>query len=505
MEIDGASSRRITDRAGELYAEHRLDLLRRVDRLFAALMLGQWFFGIVIAVAFSPYGWAGKEPYIHAHVYAALILGGIITTLPVALAVLRPGAEINRWVIAGAQMLWSALLIHLCGGRIETHFHVFVSLAFLSFYRDWKVLIPATLVLLCDHLSRQIYWPESVYGITNPEWWRFLEHAFWVLFEDTVLALACVDTQREMREVARRQALVETLSHREREKSSALAASQEALVRAEKLAAVGQLSASVGHELRNPLTAMKNANTLLQKRLARPDGSVDGKLAPFLHVIDRELSACSAIVSDLLDFSRERPLALEAVHLRDLVEEAIELLPPHSVPLQNEIEGTLPRPRLDRDQFRRVLINLLQNSVEAMPGGGAKGGVRVTASGGGLSPWHLVVEDSGAGMPKDVVDRIFEPLFTTKAKGTGLGMAIVGNIVRQHRGTIRVDSEPGRGTRVTVEIPALSADPMSSAATLKPGLVFAESMRLICLDEAPAAREAAPDEEEKPTLVNDSS
>src|SRR5258708_39223851 len=156
--------------------------------------------------------------------------------------------------MAVAQMLWSALLIHLSGGRIETHFHVFGSLAFLAFYRDWRVLVPATLVVVADALVRGVLWPESAYGIANPEWGRFLEHAFWVAFEDVVLVFACLNGVAEIRAVAERQAEFEALSIADRNKGQVLRVAveelreeQEARVRAEKLAAVGQLAAIVGH------------------------------------------------------------------------------------------------------------------------------------------------------------------------------------------------------------------------------------------------------------------
>ena len=108
-------------------------------------------------------------------------------------------------------MLVSALLIHLTGGRIETHFHVFGSLAFLAFYRDWRVLISASSTVALDHYLRGVYWPASVYGVLAPSWWRWLEHAGWVIFEDFFLITACLQGMREMKEIARRQASVEAL------------------------------------------------------------------------------------------------------------------------------------------------------------------------------------------------------------------------------------------------------------------------------------------------------
>src|SRR5262245_27608024 len=209
----------IAARTDQLYKEQQQRLYERTDRLFVYLMLGQWGFAVLVALVVSPYAWAGKTQTVNAHVFAAVVLGGLITGFTVILAMRQPGAPITRQVIAVAQMLWSALLIHLTGGRIETHFHVFGSLAFLSIYRDWRVLIPATIVVATDHLVRQMLWPESVFGIVNPESWRFLEHAFWVVFEDAVLFVSCLHGTQEMHALALKHAQLEATSTSEREKS----------------------------------------------------------------------------------------------------------------------------------------------------------------------------------------------------------------------------------------------------------------------------------------------
>jgi hypothetical protein len=178
--------------------ERQMDRTRRnVDQLFVRLLLAEWLFAILVAVVFSPYGWSGKVRVVHMHVWIAVLLGGAIVSLPVLAAFTRPGSVVTRHLIATAQTLMSALLIHLSGGRIETHFHVFVSLAILAFYVDWTILITATVVVAGDHFVRGLLWPESVYGIVNPEWWRFLEHAFWVVFMVGFLTVAC---RRQIRE-----------------------------------------------------------------------------------------------------------------------------------------------------------------------------------------------------------------------------------------------------------------------------------------------------------------
>jgi hypothetical protein len=217
----------IVRRAEERYGVERHRLLAATDRLFGVLMVGQWVFGILVALTFSPYAWEGKVRALHMHVWTAVLLGAAISSLPLALIVWRPGAVVTRHVVAAAQMLWSALLIHLTGGRIETHFHIFGSLGILAGYRDWRVLITATVVVAADHIWRGLIWPESIYGIVNPEWWRFIEHAFWVVFAISFLAVLCRRGLSDMRAIAERGAEIEALSENEWSKSSVLDRSKE--------------------------------------------------------------------------------------------------------------------------------------------------------------------------------------------------------------------------------------------------------------------------------------
>jgi len=198
-----------SSRATQLFTEAQLDIYRRTDRLFAWLMGFQWLMGIVFALWVSPLAWDGPVSRTHLHVWAAVVVGGIISLFPALLGLFRPGLPSTRYVIGVAQMLMGALLIHLTGGRIETHFHVFGSLAFLAFYRDWRVLIPATVVVALDHLLRGMFWPQSVYGVVTASEWRWLEHAAWVLFEDVFLFVACRRSIAEMKQTADRTAALE--------------------------------------------------------------------------------------------------------------------------------------------------------------------------------------------------------------------------------------------------------------------------------------------------------
>jgi len=200
------------NRALELFNEMRERDFRLTDRMFASLMVLQWIGAIVAALVITPRTWVGEFNATHIHVWAAIFLGGAITLVPVTLAFQCPGQVITRHVIGIGQMLMSALLIHLTGGRIETHFHVFGSLAFLAFYRDWKVLISASAVVAIDHFARGMFWPQSVYGIAVVQPWRWVEHAGWVVFEDVFLIIAVVQTTHDRMSMARQQARLEDVN-----------------------------------------------------------------------------------------------------------------------------------------------------------------------------------------------------------------------------------------------------------------------------------------------------
>jgi hypothetical protein len=202
-EVSESAVQAIVRRAQQRFEVERRRLMIATDRLFGGLMVGQWIFAIVIALVFSPYAWEGREKAIHPHIWTAILLGGAISGLPLLLIALRPGAA-------------------LTGGRIETHFHVFGSLGILAGYRSWPVLLTATVVVAGDHIVRGLVWPESVYGIVNPEWWRFLEHAGWVVFANAFLVVQCLRGVRDMRAIAERGAELEALAENEWTKNSVL-------------------------------------------------------------------------------------------------------------------------------------------------------------------------------------------------------------------------------------------------------------------------------------------
>ena len=218
-EFNAEESAAVNAEADRFFRSERHRLFEHTDRMFAVLMAVQWLAAVAAAFWISPRTWQGSESQTHLHVWMAIFLGGAIASLPIYLAIRHPGRIYTRHTIALAQVMFSALLIDLTGGRIETHFHVFVSLAFLAVYKDWPLLIPATVFVALDHLFRGVYFPQSVYGVAIASPWRWLEHSAWVVFEDTVLIYTCRRSVAQLHRVAQRTA---ELAERTRELESAL-------------------------------------------------------------------------------------------------------------------------------------------------------------------------------------------------------------------------------------------------------------------------------------------
>ena len=203
--MSGQMQRALDAKAQEYYQKLHRSFAEHVDRMMVYLLPLEWLGAVCAALILSPKTWSGNVWHLHPHVWTALLFGPAIVALPVALGILRRGDVITRHVIAASQILMSVLLIDVTGGRIETHFHVFGSLAFLAFYRDWRVLVTASAVTAVDHIVRGIWWPQSVYGVLTVSPWRWVEHAWWVIFEDIFLTISSFRSLTEMLRIAVRE------------------------------------------------------------------------------------------------------------------------------------------------------------------------------------------------------------------------------------------------------------------------------------------------------------
>ena len=231
------------------------------------------------------------------------------------------------------------------------------------------------------------------------------------------------------------------------ERTQELRGAHEQLVRQEKLAVLGQLAGGVGHELRNPLGAIKNTVYFLNMALKEPAPGVKDAL----EILNKEIATSERIISTLLDFSRSKPPALLKVDINDVVQAVLSHSPvPDNVKVVCQLDETLPAVQADPDQLSQVFGNLILNAIQAMPEGG-----RLVVKSEAPSPERVTVSftDTGAGMDEETLGKVFEPLFTTKAKGIGLGLALTKMFIDSHGGNIEVESEVGKGTTSTVSLP----------------------------------------------------
>lgn len=233
------------------------------------------------------------------------------------------------------------------------------------------------------------------------------------------------------------------------------------LVRRERLSALGQLTATVAHELRNPLSAIRNTVYTFKELAASKGLNLDRPIER----VERSISRCDRIIAELLDYTRVRDLHRTAASFDKWLDEVLnEQKLPDGVSLVRNLTAPGQSVSFDTERMRQVVINLIDNAAQAMIAATqpAEANRIVVTTAARFNGFELVIADNGPGIPPEVLPRVFEPLFSTKSFGTGLGLPMVKQLIEQHGGIVEIASTQGKGTKVTVRLPHAAAEEIAA-------------------------------------------
>ena len=324
-----------------------------------------------------------------------------------------------------------------------THWHYifprvyYLPIVFAALYDGWRgglsIALLASIAFFPQFLTSEDLLTERLIN-------RYLELVSFC----TLAVLTGVYTDRERRQKKNYQELAAKLS----EVYRTLQANFEGMKRAERLSAIGHLSAGLAHEVRNPLASISGAASILRRHMPQ-----DEKLERCVHIIDTECRRLSGLLTSFLNFARPRSPSFQQIDIRTLLADVLQLgehaVTRKQVTFQEQIQDEVSDVECDPDQLRQVLLNLVINAIEASPDGGTV----TLAANSEYGKITIQVIDEGSGVAPEDVEKLFDPFFTTKESGTGLGLSVAHQIVNQMGGQLTARRNPDRGMTFSVILP----------------------------------------------------
>jgi signal transduction histidine kinase len=309
-----------------------------------------------------------------------------------------------------------------------------------AMYEIWGTLVwtAVAVAAYCSYLLPGMDPAIGNYEVTNRSVRELAIRSIFLFLTAVVISRLVMQNRRQ---TLRYQKLAETLAETNRQLTQA----QEEARRSERLAALGQLSAGLAHEIRNPLGVIKGSAEMLNKKMVK----VDAVSAELTGYISSEVNRLNGLVSRFLDFARPLKIEPRLQDLAPILDQALKsvdhLRPDHPVKILREVPEKLPQIRVDAGACEQVFINLFSNAFDAMPEGGTLSIRAIPVESGGRKGVEVQVQDTGPGIPSNLREQVFNPFFTTKKEGVGLGLSIVSKIVDDHQGWIRITDVDGKG------------------------------------------------------------
>lgn len=426
-----------------IFDEHMKQVSVRVDWVFFIVLVLEWVGATALGFFASSGSWGGGSKISMESGIIGFFFGALFSLPPLVFINVAPGEKVTRYAVAFAQVCFSILLIYLTGGRIETHFHIFVSLAALSFYRDKNILWASAVLIVLDHIIRGLYIPMTIYGEALGVQWRWLEHAAWIFFESIILSFGVshirqqdmlVSEARYDLEEARRQAV----------KSSTM-----------KTTYLSNMS----HEIRTPLNSILGFAEVLRETKLNQDQMV------YVETISRCSDSLTHLISGILDISKIENGVFEIdrhqFSFRDLHNDIYKMFSvkcsEKGLELLLEIEPSLEGNSFgDSHRIRQVLINLVSNAVKFTDEGAVQILVRRCQA---TDNTLWTVKDTGKGIREENLKNLFTSFYQEDASisrkygGSGLGLMISRSLVELMGGNITVESTLGEGTSFHFSLP----------------------------------------------------